>query len=53
VAAEIVAALADAVVVTGFDRRVLTANRAAAELFGRRSTISPGRSSTTSSRRRA
>ena len=35
VAAEIVAALADAVVVTGFDRRVLTANRAAAELFGR------------------
>ncbi len=35
VAAEIVAALADAVVVTGIDRRVLTANRAAAELFGR------------------
>ena len=35
VAAEIVAALADAVVVTGVDRRVLTANRAAAELFGR------------------
>src|SRR2546430_7748279 len=35
VAAEIVAALADAVVVTGVDRHVLTANRAAAELFGR------------------
>lgn len=35
VAAEIVAALADAVVVTDLDRRVLTANRAAAELFGR------------------
>ena len=35
VAAEIVAALADAVVVTGIDRRVLTANRAAAVLFGR------------------
>jgi len=35
VAAEIVAALADAVVVTGRDRHVLTANRAAAELFGR------------------
>src|SRR5260370_1950294 len=35
VAAEIVAALADAVVVTGVDRKVLTANRAAAELFGR------------------
>ncbi len=35
VAAEIVASLADAVVVTGTDRRVLTANRAAAELFGR------------------
>ncbi|OLC76059.1 MAG: hypothetical protein AUH78_07705 [Gemmatimonadetes bacterium 13_1_40CM_4_69_8] len=34
-AAEIVASLADAVVVTGTDRRVLTANRAAAELFGR------------------
>jgi len=30
VAAEIVAALADAVVVTGVDRQVLTANRAAA-----------------------
>ncbi|PYP38787.1 MAG: hypothetical protein DMD46_01205 [Gemmatimonadetes bacterium] len=35
IAAEIVAALADAVVVTGVDRQVLTANRAAAELFGR------------------
>ncbi len=35
VAAEIVAALADAVVVTGVNRQVLTANRAAAELFGR------------------
>src|SRR6266704_2950479 len=35
VAAEIVATLADAVVVTGLDRQVLTANRAAAELFGR------------------
>ena len=35
VASEIVAALADAVVVTGVDRQVLTANRAAAELFGR------------------
>src|SRR5256712_1119695 len=35
VAAEIVASLADAVVVTGVDRQVLTANRAAAELFGR------------------
>jgi len=35
VAAEIVAALADAVIVTGLDRRALTANRAAAELFGR------------------
>src|SRR5712692_10907468 len=35
VAAEIVAALADAVVVTGLERRVLTANRAAAALFGR------------------
>src|SRR5213593_2372976 len=35
VAAEIVAALADAVVVTGVDRQVLSANRAAAELFGR------------------
>ncbi|HEX4574407.1 MAG TPA: PAS domain S-box protein, partial [Gemmatimonadales bacterium] len=34
-AAEIVAALADAVVVTGRDREVLSANRAAAELFGR------------------
>src|SRR2546428_12116569 len=36
VAAEIVSALADAVVVTGLDRKVLTANRSAAELFGRR-----------------
>src|SRR5207247_6075419 len=35
VAAEIVATLADAVVVTGVDRRVLSANRAAAALFGR------------------
>src|SRR5439155_1199667 len=35
VAAEIVAAIADAVIVTGLDRRALTANRAAAELFGR------------------
>jgi len=35
VATEIVAALADAVVVTGTDRRILTANRAAGELFGR------------------
>src|SRR5436309_1851049 len=35
VAADIVASLADAVVVTGRDRRVLNANRAAAELFGR------------------
>ena len=35
IAAEIVAALADAVIVTGPDRRALTANRAAADLFGR------------------
>ncbi|MGH7568937.1 MAG: hybrid sensor histidine kinase/response regulator [Gemmatimonadales bacterium] len=35
VAAGIVEALADGVVVTGLDRRVLTANRAAAELLGR------------------
>jgi two-component system, NtrC family, sensor kinase len=42
VAAEIVAALADAVVVTGLDRRVLTANRAAAELFGRALEDLPG-----------
>jgi two-component system, NtrC family, sensor kinase len=35
VAAEIVASLADAVVVTGLDRRVLFANRAAAHLFDR------------------
>ena len=34
-AIEIIAALADAVIVTGLDRRVLTANHAAAELFGR------------------
>src|SRR3989442_12249350 len=35
VAADLVTALADAVVVTSRDRKVLTANRAAAELFGR------------------
>src|SRR3989442_15294427 len=35
VATEIVAALADAVVVTGTDRRILTANRAAGAVFGR------------------
>src|SRR3989442_2227203 len=35
VAAEIVAALADAVVGTGLDRQVLSPNPAAAELFGR------------------
>src|SRR5207302_11152436 len=35
IAAEIMAALADAVIVTGLDRRALTANRAAADLFGR------------------
>jgi two-component system NtrC family sensor kinase len=35
IAREIVAALADAVVVTGIDRRVVTANPAAAHLFGR------------------
>lgn len=35
VAAEVVTALADAVVVTGLDRCVLTANRASAQLFGR------------------
>jgi PAS domain S-box-containing protein len=35
IAAEIIAALGDAVVVTGRDRCVLSANRAAAELFGR------------------
>jgi two-component system NtrC family sensor kinase len=34
-AIDIVAALADAVVVTGHDRRILTANHAAADLFGR------------------
>src|SRR5437879_12677590 len=42
VAAEIVAALADAVVVTGLDRRVLTAHRSAAELLGRRIADLPG-----------
>src|SRR5712691_710076 len=42
VAAEIVASLADAVVVTGLDRKVLTANRSAAELFGRRLADLPG-----------
>src|SRR5581483_7575203 len=35
IAREIVAALADAVVVTGLDNRIITANRAAAELCGR------------------
>jgi len=35
VAREIVAALPDAVVVTGVERQLLTGNRAAAELFGR------------------
>jgi two-component system NtrC family sensor kinase len=35
IAREIVSTLADAVVVTGLDRRLVTANRAAAELFGR------------------
>src|SRR5437763_11778569 len=35
IAAEIVAALADAVIVTGLDRRAVTANRAPADLFGR------------------
>lgn len=42
VAAAIVATLADAVVVTGLDRRVLTANSAAAELFGRQLDDLPG-----------
>src|SRR5712691_2992728 len=41
-AREIVAALADAVVVTGGDRRIVTANRAAAELFGRPLEDMPG-----------
>ena len=41
-AREIVAALADAVVVTGADRRIVTANRAAAELFGRPLEDMPG-----------
>lgn len=35
IAREIVGALADAVVVTGLDRRIVTANRSAAQLFGR------------------
>ena len=35
VAAELVANLPDAVVVTGLDHRILTANHAAAELLGR------------------
>src|SRR5438270_1538150 len=35
IAVEIVAAIAEAVIVTGLDRRARTANRAAAELFGR------------------
>src|SRR2546428_104507 len=42
VPAEIVAALADAVVVTSLDRKVLPANRSAAELFGRRLADLPG-----------
>src|SRR2546430_11685480 len=42
VATEIVAALADAVVVTGTDRRILTANRAAGALFGRPPADLPG-----------
>ncbi|HTR77819.1 MAG TPA: PAS domain S-box protein [Gemmatimonadaceae bacterium] len=42
IAREIVAALADAVVVTGLDSRILTANRAAAELFGRALEDLPG-----------
>ena len=42
VSAEIVAALADAVIVTALDRRVLTANRAAAELLGRALEDLPG-----------
>src|SRR5438046_4585931 len=42
VAAEIVAALADAVVVTGVDRQVMSVNRAAAELFGRPLAELPG-----------
>src|SRR5207253_11256429 len=42
IAVEIVAALADAVIVTGLDRRVLTANPAAAHLFGRPPQDLPG-----------
>src|SRR2546426_7080364 len=42
IAREIVAALADAVVVTGTDRRILTANRAAGALFGRPPADLPG-----------
>ena len=42
VAREIVATVADAIVVTGLDRRILTANRAAAELFARRERDLPG-----------
>src|SRR2546427_3699469 len=42
VATEIVAALADAVVVTGTDRRILTANRAAGAVFGRPPEDLPG-----------
>ena len=45
VAAEVVTALADAVVVTGLDRCVLTANRAAAQLFGRPLNDLPGTAS--------
>jgi two-component system NtrC family sensor kinase len=42
IAREIVAALADAVVVTGVDRRIMSVNRAAAELFGRPLEDMPG-----------
>src|SRR3989442_2625985 len=42
VAAEIGGARADAVVVTGLDRKVLTANRSAADLVGRRLADLPG-----------
>src|SRR3989440_11849223 len=42
IAVEIVAAIADAVIVTGLDRRALTANRAAADLFGRPPEDLPG-----------
>ncbi len=41
-AADVLAALPDAVVVTGLDRRILTANGAAAQLFGRRLEDLPG-----------